>query len=229
MLLSVVTKCRLHGLVKICLGHRSVPFVPCGGHIKNYFGGPSQKRTSGTTPLQGSPTRTVICLVSPSTVIDGPPHRSNPGGDTQYWIPNAYRRARSSFARVSTPRCPIGGSRNVVLRSVIRLSQEMTHGSGSPSSEPTSTSERIPLNVLVMGAHVTALRTSIAASRVNTHTGRRPAGSPRSAQNTSPRLTTSVNSPLPVVRQQPRSPDPGAATGTTPVGRRQLVDFLQLG
>ena len=29
------------GQVKICLGHPSVPFVPCNGHFKNYSGGPS--------------------------------------------------------------------------------------------------------------------------------------------------------------------------------------------
>ena len=62
------------------------------------------------------------------------------------------------------------------------LSQLMTHASGRPCSTPSSTSERIPRMVRVIGAQVTDVSTAIAASRVSTQTGRRPAGGPRSAQ-----------------------------------------------
>ncbi len=44
------------GQVKIMVGHRSIPFVSCNGHIKNYSGGPSSRRTKGFTPLQGTST-----------------------------------------------------------------------------------------------------------------------------------------------------------------------------
>ncbi len=67
------------------------------------------------------------------------------------------------------------------------FSHVITLASGSPSSVPMAISERIPRNVRVIGAHVTAERTSIAASRVTTRTGRRPAGAPRSAHAMSPR------------------------------------------
>lgn len=69
-----------------------------------------------------------------------------------------------------------------VLRDVMTLSHVMTQRCGSPSCPPSSTSDRMPRIVRVIGAQVTARRTLIAASRVRMHTGRRPAGGPRSAQ-----------------------------------------------
>jgi len=72
----------------------------------------------------------------------------------------------------------------------MRLSHVMALGSGNPSCGPTSTSDRMPRTLRVIGAQVTAVSTAIAASRVTTHTGRRPAGGPRSAQIMSPRTTT---------------------------------------
>jgi hypothetical protein len=52
----------------------------------------------------------------------------------------------------------------------------------------TSTSERMPRIVRVIGAQVTVRSTAIAASRVSTQTGRRPAGGPRWAQYSFPAL-----------------------------------------
>lgn len=74
------------------------------------------------------------------------------------------------------------------------LSQLMTLGSGNPCSGPTATSERIPLIVRVIGAHVTEPKTATAASRVRTQTGLRPAGGPRSAHTMSLRATTLAQS-----------------------------------
>jgi hypothetical protein len=65
---------------------------------------------------------------------------------------------------------------------VSTLSHEITLVSGKPCSGPTSTSDLMPLVVLVIGPQVTMRRTLMAASRVSTHTGRRLAGAPRSAQ-----------------------------------------------
>ena len=56
------------------------------------------------------------------------------------------------------------------------MSQLTTLGCGSPCSGPTSTSERMPRMVRVIGAHVTVRSTAMAASRVRTQTGRRPPG-----------------------------------------------------
>jgi hypothetical protein len=38
------------------MGHRSIPFVPCNGHIKKYSGGPSSAKGQEITPLQGTST-----------------------------------------------------------------------------------------------------------------------------------------------------------------------------
>ena len=88
------------------------------------------------------------------------------------------------------PRLPTGSGSKQSFGTVTRLSQLTTLGSGRPSSGPTTTSERMPRIVRVMGAHVTAASTSTAASLVSTQTGRRLAGGPRSAQMTTPRATT---------------------------------------
>src|SRR6266540_393179 len=52
----------------------------------------------------------------------------------------------------------------------------MALGAGSPCAGPTSTSERIPRMVRVIGAQVTVVSTPMAASRVRMQTGRRPLG-----------------------------------------------------
>src|SRR5207244_3562907 len=93
--------------------------------------------------------------------------------------------------------------------------------SGSPSCRPTSTSDRIPRIVRVMGAQVTVRRTAIAASRVRTQTGRRPAGGPRSAQKTSPAATTQERSRLRVVALPQRGAGPAADGGRPPGADRQ--------
>jgi hypothetical protein len=94
----------------------------------------------------------------------------------------------------------------------------MTLASGSPSPVPTSTSERMPRMVRVIGAQVTEDRTSIAASRVSTQIGRRPARGPRSAQKMSPLVTT----PEPSLRQAFRRPEPDRDPGES--ADRRLED-----
>ncbi|MEA2717194.1 MAG: hypothetical protein QOI99_1511 [Actinomycetota bacterium] len=85
---------------------------------------------------------------------------------------------------------PTAAASRITFGMVIMLSHVMTLSSGRPSATPTCTSDRMPRIVRVIGAHVTAFRTSMAASLVSTQTGRRPAGGPRSAQTMSPLVTT---------------------------------------
>ncbi len=103
-------------------------------------------------------------------------------GGPQNWMSSEKRSAISNAILFSGPRRPTGSSSSRDFGIVTRLSELMTHTSGSPSSKLSSTSERIFLIVRVIGAHVTDVSTSIAASLVTTHTGLRPASPPRSAQ-----------------------------------------------
>jgi len=112
------------------------------------------------------------------------------GQRNQYTMSSEYRSASSRRALVISSRCPTGWPSRSTIGTAMTLSQLITPASVRPCSGPSSTSDRIPRIVRVIGAHVTDASTSIAASRVSTHTGRRPAGGPRSAQYMSLRATT---------------------------------------
>lgn len=68
----VALKCAEHlGQVKIMVGHRSIPFVPCYGHIEKYSGDPSSRRTEEITPPQGTSTLRTLYVASGQVVRCG--------------------------------------------------------------------------------------------------------------------------------------------------------------
>jgi hypothetical protein len=135
---------------------------------------------------------------------------------------SAYRRARSTSARFARPKWPMASEVRSAFGRVNTLSQLTTLASGSPSSGPTSTSERIPRIVRVIGAQVTAETTLIAASLVSTQTGRRPAGGPSSAQKMSPLATTEEQSQRRDERRLRLIQDLEVPVGRRPVARDPL-------